>query len=332
MSRPEQPFDAEDDEVLADCLGTRSAALRSLPAPRASSYGVRRVAVDLPGGRTLDVLVKSFDVSPHAVDVALRRGARERYVYETVLAGRELGTARLHGVVWDDDGGRHWLLLEYVGGHPCYALENRIAAAAWLGRLHAGVAGHVDEFARSGRLLSYDGSYFRDTAERARQAVESRSRLLRRRLDTVLTGYDALAEAMASGRPTLVHGSCRSANVLVDARRTPVRVCPLDWELAATGPPLHDLAFLADRYDRAGAARLCRTYAAQVAAAGLPVPGTARMLEEIEHLRLHKVLRSLSRSAERADTDDVVARFVDKAEAIRRRLGRGPGAGRDTRG
>ena len=320
MTRPGWPLDVEEIGVLADCLGTRIIAVREQPAPRATSYGLRRLAVDLAGGRTLDVLVKSFDVSPHEPDATLRRGARERYAYEKVLAGRELGTARLYGVIWDDAGGRHWLLLEFVPGEPSYALENRIAAAAWLRRLHASVAGQEAELARADVLLRYDGAYFRDTAERARQAVASYPGLLGRRLDAVLGGYEAVVGAMTRMPLTLVHGSCRSANVLVDRGRTPPRVCPLDWELAALGPPLHDLAFLVDRFERDVAERLCQAYAAEAAGAGLPVPGTARMLEEIERLRLHKVLRSLARSAARAYPVETVTKLVTRAEALARNV------------
>jgi Ser/Thr protein kinase RdoA (MazF antagonist) len=237
-----------------------------------------------------------------------------------VLAGRELGTAQLYGAVWDDAGGRHWLLLEFVPGEPSYALENRIAAAAWLGRLRAGVAGQEAELARADVLLRYDGAYFRRTAERARQATASYPGPLGRRLDAVLGGYEAVVGAMTRMPPTLVHGSCRSANVLVDRGRTPPRVCLLDWELAAVGPPLHDLAFLADRFERDDAERLCRAYAAEAAGAGLLVPGTARMLAEIEPLRLHKVLRSLARSAERIYPIEAVTKLVARAEALARDL------------
>jgi aminoglycoside phosphotransferase (APT) family kinase protein len=312
------PPDPEERGVLADCLGTRITAMRELPAPRATSYGLRRLAIDLAGGRMLDVLLKSFDVSPHAPDVTLGRGARERYAYETVLAGRELGTARLYGVVWDDGRGRHWLLLEFVGGTKLrHSLGNRIAAAAWLGRLHASVAGQEAELAQHGLLLDYDGAYFRGTADRARLAVGSRFGALVERLKGALVGYEAVAEAMGAARRTLVHGSYRSSNVLIDLRNPAPRVCPVDWELAAIGPPLHDLAFIADGFDRSAVERMCQAYTKEVASAGLPFLGTARMLEEIERLRLHKVLRSLARSADWAYPIETVTKLVAQAEAIR---------------
>jgi len=316
-----EPSAREDRRILSDCLGRAITRVRELPAPRATSYGLRRLAADLAGDGTLDLLVKTFDVSPHAVDVTLLRGARERFVYEAVLANRALGTARLHGTVWDDIRNRHWLVLEFVEGVKLrHSLENRVAAAGWLGRLQASVAGEEDDLARPGYLLQYNHAYFHDTADRARQAVGSRSGTLRARLEGVLVGYESVTRVLSFRRPTLVHGSYRSSNVLVDTRCTPARVCPLDWELAAIGPPIHDLAFLADGYDPRAVGEMCRAYGQGLTAAGQPVPDTTEMVEDIERLRLHKVLRSLARSAEWAYPYETVTKLVTQAEAIRRSL------------
>src|SRR6266508_4556930 len=111
-----EPSERGFDVIVGRCLGTPVTAVRELPAPASTSYALRRLMLDLDDGRTLDVLLKDFDVSRHASDVALWHGARERYVYETVLAGRDLGTPELYGLVWDEPSGRHWLLLEFVQG------------------------------------------------------------------------------------------------------------------------------------------------------------------------------------------------------------------------
>ena len=63
MTRPGRSPDLEEHGVLADCLGTGITAVRELPAPQVTSYGLRRLAVDLAGGGSLDVLLKTFDVS-----------------------------------------------------------------------------------------------------------------------------------------------------------------------------------------------------------------------------------------------------------------------------
>src|SRR6266704_560624 len=242
--------------VLAErCLGAPVVAGRELPVPAATSYAARRLILDLADGRTLDVFLKDFDVSPHAADRALWRGSRERYVYEAVLAGQGLGTPELYGVVWDEPGGHHWLLLEFVQGRTLRQspIEDWIAAAGWLGRLH---------------------------------------------------------------------GTYRPKNILVGASAVAVRICPVDWELAAVGPQFHDLACMAHEVDhRPTIERFCEAYARGADAFGLAVPGTREMLAEVDRLRFHRVLRSLARSAEWAYPDSAVATLVAKADRIRRGFG-----------
>jgi aminoglycoside phosphotransferase (APT) family kinase protein len=308
--------------IAERCLGMPVTAVRELPAPASTSYAARRLMLDLADGRTLDVFVKDFGASPHAAGVALRRGARERYVYERVLAGQDLGTPELHGVVWEDEpGGRHWLLLEFVQGRTLRQspIEDWIAAAGWLGRLHGTIAGREAELARPGLLLNYDVAYFRDMAKRALQAVGSRSGSLHRRLAAALDGYGAMIERVGSIRPTLVHGSYRPKNILVGTWATPVRICPIDWELAAVGPQLHDLACMANEVDhRPTIERFCEAYATAARASGLAVTWTGEMLAELDRLRLHRALRSLARSAEWAYPESAVTILVGKAETIRR--------------
>jgi hypothetical protein len=67
--------------------------------------------------------------------------------------------------------------------------------------------------------------------------------------------------------------------------------------------------------------RFCEAYAAAAHAAGLAVTCTREMAAEVGPLRLHRVLRSLARSAEWAYPDSAVTKLVTKAEMIRRDLG-----------
>jgi len=311
------------DVTIERWLGATVTAVREMPAPPSTSYALRRLMLDLADGRTLDVFLKDFGISPHARDVALRRGARERYVYERILSTRKLGTPALYAVVWDNPRDRHWLLLEFVQGrkfrrHP---IEELTAAGRWVARLHASIAGDEGELPQPGLLLNYDASYFRDTAEGALRAVGSRFGSLVRRLEAAVADYEAMIAKMCSARPTLVHGSYRPKNILVDTSCAPMRICPADWELAAVGPPLHDLAFIADGCDRQAVEQLCQSYLEETSAFGLTGLGIQAMLEEIERLRLHKTLRSLARSSEWSYPLDTVSGIVAKAEKIRHGLG-----------
>lgn len=324
VSDSRRPLGLSGQARFERCLGAEIKAVRELPAPASTSYAVRRLILELADGRTLDVFHKDYDVSPHAPDLALSRGMREVYVYEKILALHRLGTPELYGVVWDPPSGRHWLLLEFVQGQKLggYPDENRVATAGWLGRLHGSVAGRHDEFTLAeGPLLSYDDAYFRDTAERALAAVGSRFGSLVRRLETVVAGYEAMIEKICSAERTLVHGSFRSRNVLVDSSSSLTRICPVDWEMSAVGPSLHDLAFITDGCDPPMVERLCTAYVEGAETLGLAVTGTAEMPEALERLRLHKALRSLARSAEWSYSIDMVTKIVTKVEKIRHGLG-----------
>src|SRR6266540_3546128 len=123
-------------------------------------------------------------------------------------------------------------------------------------------SGGCTELARPGLLVNYDDAYFRNMAERALRAVGSRSGSLHRRLAAAVDAYWAMIEGFCAGRPTLVHGSYRPKNILVDTSPTPLRICPVDWELAAVGPQLHDLACMANEVDhRPTIERFCEAYA-----------------------------------------------------------------------
>jgi hypothetical protein len=102
----------------------------------------------------------------------------------------------LYGVAWDEPSGHHWLLLEFVQGRTLRQspIEDWIAAAGWLGRLHATIAGREAELTRPGLLIDYNEAYFRGMAERALRAVGSRSGSLQRRLAAAMDGYGAMIE------------------------------------------------------------------------------------------------------------------------------------------
>jgi aminoglycoside phosphotransferase (APT) family kinase protein len=127
-------------------------------------------------------------------------------------------------------------------------------------------------------------------------------------------------EKFSSGKPTLVHGSYRPRNIIVDTSATDVRICPADWELTGIGPPLHDFAFLADGADRSWIESMWESYVAAAADVGLTVVQPDDLIEEIGGLRLHKALRSLARSADWDYPADMVTKIVAKAEMIGRDL------------
>jgi aminoglycoside phosphotransferase (APT) family kinase protein len=80
--------------------------------------------------------------------------------------------------------------------------------------------------------------------DRARSAlsdsVDPRAPELVRTLDD----YDRVIEILAALPRTFVHGELYPSNVMVVRDEEPIGVYPVDWEMAAVGPGLMDLAAL----------------------------------------------------------------------------------------
>ena len=90
--------------------------------------------------------------------------------------------------------------------------------------------------------------------------------------------YDAVAEQLAALAPTFIHGEFYPSNVLVQqGGRTP-RVCPIDWEIAAIGPGLLDLAALS--VGKWTERRARRAWRSPIATAAAPVAETASHLSD----------------------------------------------------
>ena len=94
--------------------------------------------------------------------------------------------------------------------------------------------------------------------------------------------YDAVTEQLAALAPTFIHGEFYPSNVLVQQGGKTPRVCPIDWEIAAVGPGLLDLAALSvGKWTDAERARLAVAYRAAAA----PVAETASHLSDDEFER-----------------------------------------------
>jgi aminoglycoside phosphotransferase (APT) family kinase protein len=142
-----------------------------------------------------------------------------------------------------------------------------------------------------GRLLSYDAGYYRLWLDRARRfaPVGGSASPAARFLDGLGPRHESVVETLSQLPRTVVHGDFNAANVLVvDAGtgRRP-RVAPVDWELAAVGPGLVDLATLIS--GGWGADERGRLVAAYAAAPGVP----AFSPRQLACARLHVALRWL---------------------------------------
>jgi thiamine kinase-like enzyme len=174
-------------------------------------------------------------------------------MYEQILDRDVLGTALLYGA---SAGAAPWIVLEKVPGVELYQvgdLDRWCATARWLAFLHDRFSVRVPELVASGvPLLRHDAAYYRRWIERARTFRGGPV------LDRIAQRYDDIVDRLVSMPVTLLHGECYASNVVV----ADARVCAIDWEMAALGPALIDLAALVvgSSWDVSDHDRLVRAY------------------------------------------------------------------------
>jgi hypothetical protein len=316
-----------DEDALLQCLavalGDGAPAVTGVRRERsafASSYDAEVVTVGLAGGGELTLFLKNFGASEFPKDEPARRRDRERTVYRELLADAKLGTASYYGSVWDEAGGRFWLLLEFVRGpelRSC-ALEYWLMAAAWLGRMHGHFAPLDARLRASDCLLRHDAEFFRAKAECAAREVREVSAPLAERFAKLMPRYERAAAVMTRQPRTLVHGHFRPCNVLVAAPAAgadaPARICPVDWEQAAVGSAAYDLALLTDGFAPPELDQLLEAYRAEALAHGLAVPGREELRQVVECVRLFMDVKLLSRVRERGFSERKVAETVARLE------------------
>jgi aminoglycoside phosphotransferase (APT) family kinase protein len=287
------------------------------PCATAGSYDTYVVRATLADGRRLRLFLKDYGTSrrPRA-DVRARR-ERELGVYRELLPGAGLGTARHVGEVWDDEHGRHWLLLELVEGVLLrdLELERWIAPLEWLGRLHARFAGAWDGSPPPPFLERHDERFFHDKAERALAVVAARAPRLATRMASVRERLHGVMPVLTGGPSVLVHGAFLPANVIV-APGEPERICAVDWELAAAGAPAYDLASFCDGFGPPTLDRMLAAYRRGAAAGGLEPPPEAELRRAIDCFRLHRVADWLEAAERKRYPDEALERLVRRGEAL----------------
>jgi aminoglycoside phosphotransferase (APT) family kinase protein len=119
-------------------------------------------------------------------------------------------------------------------------------AARWLARMHSELGNDLERQAASGHLLDHDAGFYRRWIERAREFSRAPGQPASRArgVDWLAERHESVVEALLSLPRTVIHGEFYASNVLVAPDTAPPRVAPVDWELAAVGPGLSDLAAL----------------------------------------------------------------------------------------
>jgi hypothetical protein len=269
------------DSLQAQRPPATIASLSRRPSHYRSSYPLEELTVTLEGGGRLELMVKNANRGSLSADVLAAKPdfvydpRREIDLYRSILAAADLGTARYYAAVTDDEAGEYWLCMETVGGVELYQV-GEIATwqrvAAWLADFHwrfkRDTSWRVSPAARS--VLTINRELMQAWFDRARRFAAQRDDAPAiTALAALDTCWNDVVETLMAAPRTLLHGEFYASNVLVDDRRSPPRVCAVDWEMAADGPGIIDLAALtAGNWPHDEPARIVEAYVAAATARG----------------------------------------------------------------
>ncbi len=332
-SVPTQTEQADEDALrqcleraVPDLVGSPLAVtgIRRVRFNLATSYDTYLLTVELASGEQFKVFLKDFGFSVRPKDGPRQRRERELCVYRDLLTDSDLGTARYYGSVVDESRGRLWLLLEFVDGTPVgYCdLEYWPAAAEGLGRMHGAFARQGDRLRACDFLLRHDSDFFWSKTELALKDVGQIAPHLVDRLTAIVSRYAPVVATMTGQPRTLVHGGCRPSNILVRVASGPSRVCILDWEEAAVGAPLFDVAYLLDGVEPPALDRCLDAYRRGASAYGLALPPPGEMKYVVDCFRLHMTVNSLSQAVLKKYKVQDVAKLLAIAERCHEKLGK----------
>jgi Phosphotransferase enzyme family len=248
-------FHPELEERLAEHFGERRPIrrIRRRLCPYTSSFHIDELDVRFRDGSVLKLVMK--DLSRKGMLEAARRARpdfvyeplREIKVYRSILPHAPPGTATAFGAEISSRAGRYSLLLENVGGLQLsqvgsFAIWEQ--AAAWIARFHRSFSPtRAEQLVKRSNLLIYDERFYWHWMERAQRFARQPYR--RSVIDRIARRYAPIVKRLTTMPRTVIHGELYACNVIVgSAARRRVRICPVDWEMAAHGPNLIDLASL----------------------------------------------------------------------------------------
>jgi aminoglycoside phosphotransferase (APT) family kinase protein len=346
-NNPLSPSRRADSASLVEVLQSelshhfgRATDVRNLerrPFKYSTSFALEALDVTLANGVRLELVFKDFgpaSLSAHASEIrppGLYDPRREIALYQTLLAGGRLGVPVCYAAVADDRAGRYWLFLERVQGARLSNIGEFPAwedAACWLARLHASYREDAANLLDRGLpLLQHDEAFYRLWADRARRHVSNMSNVAadrRRALESIADRYDVVIGHLMRLPATLIHGEFYGSNVLCrDNPHVPShsRVSPIDWEMAAIGPGLLDLAALTSgRWTATARQAMTSAYRSAAVARGLEVPSLPRLLDMLNWCQLHLAIQWLGWSHNWQAPPDQAQDWLKEAVRLGRQL------------
>lgn len=313
----ESPLTVDDDSlrrVLQDCLQQHcdtSCELKSLRRCKSiysSSFVIEDLVAEFEDGSKLELVFKNLSTDSLLANARgvkpafLRNPRREIEVYEKILASADLSTAHFYGSVVDEKNGLFWLFLEKVPGQELYLageFETWLESARWLARLHLQFEGRAEILPFEVPLLLYDDQFYRVWPERAQRFLASQPGDVQQSLEHLIGQYDRIIGRLMTLPATLMHGEFYASNILTGTGPGGVRICPVDWEMAALGPGLMDLAALiSGQWSDAEKAQMVRAYQAALSTGENDPDKLEKLFQDLAYCQLHIAMQWLGWSAQ----------------------------------
>lgn len=232
----------------------KMAILERRPFPYRSTFPLEEIVLGFADGDRRSLIFKDltqYGPTDRVWEVKapfLHDPLREIEVYRHVLGPNGLSAPECVATVVEPDRGRYWLFLEKIEGELLWQVGDMdvwCLAAGWLARMHAGFAGRTNTLPL--RLLVHDQEYYARWLERARGFVRWPELAPRevRGFDWLARRYLRIAEWVVDRPATFLHGEFYPSNIVIERSAEGIRTRPVDWEMAAVGSGILDLAALA---------------------------------------------------------------------------------------
>jgi aminoglycoside phosphotransferase (APT) family kinase protein len=295
--------------VLSEREGSRVrvAHVDRRPSEYRSSFAIEELDVHLDDGRPLRLVWK--DVSRRALSAEasdakpefLYDPRREIETYRLIVSQSELGTPRYFGAIVDAKAERYWLFLERVSGLELSQVGDVSIwheVARWLARLHNLFTADSLRPEERHHLLVHDrrsfGLWIGRACEYLRRREPNPSPSELERIDRLAERYDRVAARLAELPTSLIHGDFFASNILIDSSSSSLRICPVDWEMSATGPRWLDLAALvAGHWTDDQRRSLAMAYYSESKSHAGPSGDTDAFLTGLQLCRLHLAVQML---------------------------------------
>jgi hypothetical protein len=251
----------EAAEAAVATLGPRPARVTDVASrlsPYSTSFRIEDITATLESGQQVHLVRK--DLSWETMLDGARRirslrdhdPRREIDVYRRLLPLAPAGPPRLLADGGADSPDGPWLMLERVEGiqlRHVGEVSAWEAAARWMGAFHAEFASrHRIAGAEALGLPRFGADLMHQTFVSAVREIHRRTspRVAGAAIGAIARSHPRVVQLLARGGPTLIHGQLYPSNIIVSVGAGRRRIAVLDWETAAIGSGVVDLAALVE--------------------------------------------------------------------------------------